>query len=219
MITPRSAPVSLLGLLALVVAACGGSGGGGPGGGPAPVPVTVNITSTPTLDGSVFSDGRVFPDIYPQPGHGPTGTLLQRGIYHFSLAGVPAGAQVESATIRLEQFIATTAPDAYVEMGPLLADHIDMNGLAALIPGLFAGNTLTSGFMTVATNRNPTLFNLDVTARVAADVAAGRDSSAYRLRFTNEAGAVAGNNASTFFTDGEPHNQLATVPTLVITYH
>ena len=154
--------------LLLLTAACGGSSGSG------------SPTSLVALQAPVHQDG----EGYVTAGFGANGgapltavgdnSLDQSfaGIFCFDLTGIGT---VDSAVLRLH--FAYEVGDPW-SLGELRLDHIDGGGMLDLSD--YDGGTLTADVFTLAKQDE---YVLDVTDLVAADVAAGRSYSTFRLRF------------------------------------
>ena len=200
--------------LVLGAATLGGCGSGGGDDGP----VTVGLGSDPALDGWVESDGTVstagggplvgdFDAFQPNVGY--------RQFFSFSLAGIPAGAVVTSATLQLHQQF--SVGDPFANHGVVVVDHVDYG--AALDAADYGGNTLTANVGTIAPDTVNGVRTLDVTSRVQADLAAARTRSQYRVLWSVLDTDNDGVNDYVQFTDAENSiNGLGTVPVLLVTY-
>jgi hypothetical protein len=168
-------------LLALPLAACGGGGGGGGNG-----ETTLIVPLDYAFSGSMVSFG---------PFSDPTAGILvvgdeffdtadyeDRCFLSFSLASLPAGADISAAEIRLGGRVAT-ATNPYVVFGSLLADHLDMG---AGVSGNDFTDTLASAVAVLPTFPSGTSFtqgSFPITGSVRDDAQNGRPRASFRLRF------------------------------------
>jgi hypothetical protein len=209
--------VAVIGLCALPACELGDAeqnGGGGFGS-----EQTVTLAGTDTLDGWVRSpDGNsaslggtwvIVGDIFSG---GVTYTY--RGFYSFDISAIPAGSSVASATLRLHQISVIGSP--YSELGNVVVDHVDYG---AALSGLedFSVPALASGVGTLSTDATLGLRTLSVTARVQADVTAGRARSQFRLRFSPTEASDDGNSDFAQFADAG-YVIAAEVPQLEVRY-
>lgn len=165
------------------------------------------------LDGYVTAGGFPFPTSVNAIAVGDNGAEGRRGFVRFSLAGIPAGAEIVSAVLHLAQADVTGAP--YASLGTMRVDHMDLG------VGLDGGDYLAAAFVsdigTLSTNAVLDVKSLDVTSRVAADLLAGRTTSDYRLRFPiQNDGDVAVDSAH--MEDMENNKGSGQAPLLTITY-
>ena len=211
----RTAPL-LLGLVLL--AACGGGDPGAPGG-----PQGLTLQSVAPLDGYVnggasgLLSGAVT-DSVGRAGSGGFCSLLSppacaesRAFFVFDRAPLPAGAVVQSATLRVYQEDVTGDP--YTSMGNLVVDHVDVG--SALDQDDFDEPALTLDLGSIAGNAALEVKSLDVTESVAADILAGRQHTGFRLRFSTGAD---GSDAMAILTTAEDPNDTGSPPVLVIVY-
>lgn len=109
--------------------------------------------------------------------------LAIRGIVSISLNPIPDGANVTRVILRVQAFVPFGNP--FGDFGTLSVDHV--NVVTAINADSFAGGTITAGIATIptlpqgATRQN---VELDVTAQVRADLAAGRPISSFRFLFS-----------------------------------
>ncbi|MGH7701129.1 MAG: hypothetical protein ACREMJ_11510 [Gemmatimonadales bacterium] len=187
----------------------GGNGGGGP-------ELTVTLPSDSLLDGWIRDEGN-FQRTGSQVivGDVVVGGVSRghRGFYSFDISVIPSGSTVTSATLRLYQFNFAGSP--YAELGNVVVDHLDYG---ATIGGLedYSATAFVSGMGPLSTNTTVEYKTLGVTARVQADVAAGRTRSQYRLRFSNADFSNDGSADFVQFSDAEFFT--ADVPQLVVKY-
>lgn len=212
---------SLVVPLGLALAGCGGAAGGGASGGnQAPgTPVTVVLGGDSALDGSVSSDGTA-----TAFGGGPvTGDVdlavadgaVARQFFAFTLAGVPAGATVTSASLRLHQRLVTGTP--FATLGAVLLEHLDYG--SALDGTDYARAPLEPLSVLVSSDPAVGLRTMDVSAFVQADVSAGRGRSEFRLRFTAETTDHDGANDAVHFVDAENSSTGdGSIPRLTVTF-
>ena len=208
----RAATLPALGIVALLLGACGG-GAGGPRRG---TPVVLEIESVGILDGFVRNDGMVYTS-----GNGPgvgdldaaSLGLAFRMFYAFPLDEIPPGVVVTSVRLRVFQLSITGTP--YEDLGDLLVDHVDPNG--ALDPGDYAGGTLTSNIGTLAMGFGQNYANLGVSNEVQEDLDAARGYSWFRLRFPVDSNVDGGNDVL-LLEDGEGSRGSFRPPLLEVTY-
>lgn len=178
-------PILLASLLPL--AGCGGGGGGGGGALlPPPDPVVVDLPAVPELEGYVAGVAVLQGTPLLVVGDNSADETFTT-FFAFDLTGVGA---VTAATLHLEP--STVVGDPYA-LGDFTLDHVDAG--ASLDSGDVAGGTLSAAFLTF-TSADP--WDFDVTEQVRADVAAGRTTSTFRVRFPTA-------------TDGNGQNDLARI--------
>jgi hypothetical protein len=162
--------VSLLGSLP----ACGGGGDG---------PVTIRLLGDDALDGFVRSDGTPFA-VGGGPAIGDVDVALpglgHRMFFSFPLAAIPPGTTLVSVTLEITTRGVLGTP--YATHGNAILDHLDYG--PTLDGGDYGLASLAPAFATAATDATLGTKSVDVTARVMADIAAGRPNSQYRLRFS-----------------------------------
>lgn len=213
-------PPARLVLLAIVAAAAALSacGGGGDGGG-SPSTVTATLHSTPGVDGTIVMNGA-------PSGVSVTGTVIQvgdtpvlgtdlavRGFLRFSRAAIPPGATLVSATLRLHQSFVFAGP--YVTLGSLLVDHVDLGAGLDFTDATSAA--LSGSFGTLSSDAAIAYHTLDVTAQVAADIAASKPDTDFRLHMLVGADGD-GTEDITQWDDGEDALGSGNVPQLVVVY-
>ncbi len=204
-------PRSLIGVLVLAVAGCGGSGGGHG--------TTIALLSDPAVDG--FATGG---------GGSSVGFVLVgdevlndgiRGLYRFSLATLPAGASVSAATLKVNQFESSTGTpyDAALGLGNLSVESVDIGlGLDVLLdPDDYATAAFSAVPGSLSSSAALGSKSINVTAAVQADLAAGRLNSDFRVRFTVETNGD-GSEDQVKLTSGSDNGGTGVFPTLVITY-
>lgn len=199
-------------ICALGLTACGGSGGGDGDSGPAVMNLV--LPGDADLDGIVFVSGAAFSST--APGAGDTSTdQLARGVFAFRLAGLPAGAQIQQAVLRIAQ--SRVIGDPYGQWGPLVVDHLRVG--PTLDGGDFTGNQITVAIGLLSSNGALGYKELDVTQRVIADIASSRLHSAYLVRFASaQSSDNQGDEDIALFGDTEDTLQVGTPPQLVIRY-
>src|SRR5687767_3029935 len=141
----------------------------------------VSLASDPELDGWVDSEGDFDASSDPitgdrddvQPGVG------NRQLFSFELTGVPIGATIVSAELRL--FQVSTNGDPYGELGVVVVDHVDYG--PALDGSDYDGGTLFLDLGELSVDSTSESKVLDVTAAVQDDVDLARFRSQFRIRF------------------------------------
>lgn len=164
-------------VLALLVGGCGGGGGTSDG------TATRVLAAEIAFSGYATSAGGFQVNFAPLVGDG-AGLISRRALVRFDLSEVPGRAQVLEATLRVFQVGTTGAP--YTDFGDMVVDHVRMG--AALDGTDFDGGTLSPAFAVAFTGPAQGYRSLNVAAQVAADLAAGRDTSDYRFLFPDAPG-------------------------------
>jgi hypothetical protein len=201
----------ILVLTVLSLTGCGGGSGGG--GGPPPPTISLTILSTPDRDGMIVDATFVFPTFDLQVGDSSSDNP-KRGFLSFSHATIPPGAVLVSATLRVHQSGVHGTP--YADLGNVIVDHIDIG--PALDPTDFASPAILDSFATLSTDGTLVYRTLDVSARMAADLAAARGHTDFRLH-TTPATDSDGSEDSSYWNDAEDTDANGNVPQLVIEYH
>lgn len=214
----RTYALLLLPLFALLAVACGGGGGGDDN-----QVQQLTLTSTANLDGAVVfnnvgSTNTGSSIFIPEVGDGifvaSGGTLQRHGLWSFDISGLPAGATITGATLRLFQSGQAGNPDTAFVLARL--DHVNYG---AVFPTTFnAFVVLAADIDQVQNLNNPGgATNLDVATAVQADVGAARPRSQFRLR-----PAISTNNDAqadtAVFTDAENTANPAQLPMLIIEF-
>jgi hypothetical protein len=190
----------LLGCLSL--AGCGGGSGTSS--------VTIDILSTAALDGFVTSSGTVTA-VGPTLAAGDEATNVAARLFvSFSLAGIPAGANITGATLILRQTSVTGTP--YADLGTLVADHLDYGG--TLDVGDYGLAAISAAFGVLSSTPTLELKALDVESRVEADIAALRVRSQFRARY----GAPTDGGADADFVVFPSGDAAVDQPVLRVTY-
>lgn len=203
------ASAALLAAAALPLGACGGGGG-------SDTPRQATLLGIPSMDG-LLRNGVAVPTLALSIGNflnstPPAEASEMRSMSTFDLTPLPAGAHVVSAVVTLTQF--SVPGTAYVGRAPAILDHVNIG--ASLSGDDFDGGTLASNIGTLSADATLGPKSLDVTAQVAADVAAGRTRSSFRLRFQNVIPDLT-SGRSAVFGDAEGTSG-GTPPTLVVTF-
>ncbi len=205
-------------LLSLLLPACGGGGGEGAA---ASGPGASTIVSNAAQDGYLTAiDTTTSPqrNVVNGIGVGDNDRFARRrsvrGFVSFDLGGLPPGARITSATLRVYQ--TSTVGSPYTKLGDIRADHVDYGG--ALDYGEFTTPFLGSSTVGVI-SRDASLGwkELDVTDRVIADLEAGRTRSQYRLRFLPLYSGDATNDWA-LFEDGEMSQGTSNAPLLAVEF-
>jgi hypothetical protein len=139
--------------------------------------------------------------------------LAQRGIVSVVLSPIPAGANVTKVVLRLQGSAAEGNP--FADFGSMQVDHV--NVVSSITTLNFAGNTLTANIASIASLPGGLVkqaVELDVTAQVQADIAAGRPISSFRFQF-NTAPSLDGAFDQVFFDANQ--NDIALRPTAQVT--
>ena len=164
--------------LLVAVVFCLGCGGGSGGGGPASPPETLVLLPIPALTGYGTPPFEVDSDTSLRVGDTDANRPM-RGYCGIDLTGLPPGAHVESARMRLHY--GSTWEYAWDTLGDLLVDHLDLGTL--LDPDDFHAPAFASAFTQVPHLPVAQEGDLDVTAQIQDDLDHHRGVSGYRFRF------------------------------------
>ena len=202
--------VVVLGIALTPAAGCGGGGHGGGGG-----PVTVTLASVASVDGMIVDTPPpgVFTTFDLQVGDTSTNNS-KRGFLRFLLSSIPPGAIIDSATLSVHQSVVNGVP--YSALGAVTVDHMDIGSV--LDGGDFVGSVLFFNFGTLSTDATLGYKSLDVTSRVAADMAASKPDSDYRLHTAGTTNSDSIEDSS-HWDDAEDSFGSGNVPHLTVTYH
>lgn len=196
--------LALLLLACMLVGACGSSGASHLESTAIPLPpIEVFAPAMAVAEGTVNDDGGVF-DMPPTLTIGDTATDHRSvGILAFDLTGVPAAVQAELTFHR-----AANLGDP-MSLQPLALEHIEGSGLLSM-------NDLSSPPLgpTVHTLVDQASWSVDVSAQVAADLAAGRTVSTFRFAF--EAATNGDGVADRYRIANSKHANALLQPTLVL---
>lgn len=194
-------------LLPLSVAACGGGGNDAP-------PVTIEIRSTALLDGTVGEGGDFGTDGPVVQAGDSTTDLGYRGFLSFDLGGIPAGAEIVEARLRVVQ--RNVQGDPYGTLGTVWVDQVVYGNV--LESGAYDRTfPLNQAFAQLSADSTLGPKEVDATAAVQADVDAPRLQSQFRLRFNTATDATADFDLANFYS-GDDENMEADRPLLTITY-
>jgi hypothetical protein len=191
-----------LALLMAVLAGCGGSGGGG-GGGP-----TV-LLSVAGIDGTVTSDGVTTTDSSAAVIGDDSGDHGTRLFLSFDISGIPSGATIESATLRIYQNDQNT--DGY-SLGSVLVDHMGFGFLSSGCYDVLPFSTVSGS---LATSYSEGWKEIVVTTEVQYDVDQHRSASEYRIYHQTAVSADGVEDSDGWLTGDSSTNK----PQLVINYH
>lgn len=195
--------------IVLLLIACGGGGGGGGG----PAVFALVLTPQPGIDG-FGSTLNTLTASGVQVGDDEFDTAF-RGYYGFDTQSIPAGAVIQSATLRLYLGSVTGTPGT--SYGPVAVDHKQTNATLSNLDFVFGD--IVAGFATLPAVLTIGYHEVDATARLQADLLAGEPRSGYRLRPSGD--GTPDNDGSTdvyVFSDVENTNGFGSPPQLVITY-
>lgn len=185
-----------------------GCGGGGADS------VTFTVASTASVDG--FVTNTAFVDTGTPVSVGDTdGSFgnVARGFVQFDRSGIPVGATILSAVLRMHQSAVFGAP--YASLGNVVVDHVVI-GLS-LDAADFGASALQADVGGLSSNATLGLRSLDVTTQVLADIAAARSTSDFRLRFPLASDADALDDYAQF-NDGDDSFGNGILPLLVVRY-
>jgi hypothetical protein len=143
----------------------------------------LTLPSEPARDGWVSAGGLAVTQstVEGTPGTGDVGAggSARRQFFSFDLSALPAGARVDSALLTLYQARVDGTP--YATHGTVVVDHVAYDTLDAAD---FSLPSLGDALGTLSADPALALRMLDVTAAVAADLAAGRTRTQLRLRWS-----------------------------------
>lgn len=208
--TPKATPVaSPTGAKATPLATPGAS----PVATPAPTTQTKTISAYSALDGFRSSNGGGNAGVDIRAGRNVN--LVTRGFASFDLAGLPAGATIEKATLKLYQ--TKVEGDPYGVGSRIMVDHLDYGDVLENTD--YGASSISTSFATLSTTATVEWKEAEVTDQVRNDVINNRTRSQYRLHFAIETqgGNVTGDFA--YFESGENYSATGKIPQLVIKYH
>ena len=141
----------------------------------------LRLLTVPGLDGWVQGDGTVNTSTaFAALGDAGAPGVVARGFFGFDISPVSPSETITGAVVRI--FQAAVLGDPYATLGEVVVDHVDVG--PALDAGDYTLAPLTTGVGTISTNATLERKTLVVGAQVAADQAAGRGLSHFRLRFS-----------------------------------
>jgi hypothetical protein len=197
----RALGSALVVLASALMGACGGGGGG-----------ETTATFIPTSDLTLVSDASPRAaglNVGDTAGNLSTRAGLRFGIF----LGIPSGAVITSAKLVLQQ--QSVAGNPYGLLGTMVVDRVDFGG--NLTASDFGAPVLTPNLGTLSSSATLGAKEVDVTAAVAADVAAGDLTSDFVVRFTTATSANATADVARC-EDAENTFGTGVLPTLVVTY-
>lgn len=162
------------------------------------------IGSTASLDGFARSDGTASASGSPATGDmddGYSPGVGWRQLYSFDIANIPAGAAIASAILRLYQCDVQGSP--YTFLGNVIVDHMNYGDAFDPFGSAYSGGAVALNIGTLSTTASPGYRSLSVATRVQGDLAAPRERSQYRLRFSTQEYNLDGNDDFAQFTDAE----------------
>ena len=145
---------------------------------------TATIRSNPSLDGYVAKDGTTNTNTDIIVGKKESGSV--RGFVSFDLSGVPAGANITKATLRMYQVKVEGEP--FTGNNLLVLDNLDFGGTLDAEDYLLRAQY--TGFATLSETAVPGWKEADVTDIFMENHQMGLTRSQYRLRSSNESGFV-----------------------------
>lgn len=180
---------------------------------PTPLPLSKILTSSPALDGFESSNGGGNGGLDIRAGR--NANLVTRGFVSFDLTGIPGGAKVTQATLRLYQVKVVGSP--YSVGGALKIDHLNYGD--TLEAADYSAPALLSSFATLSSSPVAEWKEVDVTASIKDDMDAARSKSQYRIHFVteNSGGDVTGDFV--YFESSDNSESTGNTPQLVIKYY
>jgi len=191
----------------LLVAGCGGGGGDG-----GPATTTVTLHSTPTIDGTVIDGVLVNTSTYALQVGDTIAAAGKRGFLRFSITGIPSGATIVSAELRVHQSFVFGSP--YASLGNVVVDQVQIG--TALDLGDFGAVGVVEG--TLSSDASLGYKTLDVTDAVESDHMLAHPNTDFRLRTSlllTDSDSV---QDDTQWDDAEDTAGSGNVPLLVVTY-
>lgn len=193
-----------LGLLAALICGCGGGGGGGG----SSLPGTLTLTSEADLDGFAIANGTATHTISGIIGDYHT-NVQYRAFVSFDISGMPSGATVDSAVLRIYQ---TGSDDGGYTLGSVKVDHVYYDTAVASAydtPVLSAIEGTLSDAFSVGWKE------ITVTSAVQDDVTNARGHSQFRLYHQTPTDSDGADDNDYWLLGNASVNQ----PELVVTYH
>lgn len=180
---------------------------------PTPTVKTKIISSTAAIDGFRSSNGGGNNGLEVRAGRNIY--LVSRGFVSFELSGIPTGATVTEATLRLYQ--AKIIGNPYGVGGSVKVDHLTYGD--SLDDADYSAAALSSSFTTLTGNATLEWKDANVTDRVKDDFANGRSKSQFRVHFQieNTGGDATGDFA--YFEAPENSQNTGNTPQLVVKYY
>ena len=172
--------------------------------------ITATFNSTSGLDGYVTSTGSAVTWSQAVVGDNSV-NIAVRGFLSFDISGIPLSANIISATLRAYQEGVNGTP--YADLGDVIVDHLNYGSI--LDGSDYDLAALQSNVGSLSNNAAIEYKTLDVTARVEADINAGRARSQYRLLLPTSTDSD-NSEDSAFFTTANCCS--GNLPELVITY-
>jgi hypothetical protein len=169
-----------VGVLGWFCGGCTPAGPAGPTGQTITLPIVFDRTGTLTSDGFF---GSVVNNSVVQIGDGADNKAA-RGFVSVNLSSIPTGANVTSAVLRFSA--SSDFGNPFGDFVTLTVDHV--NVVTEINTTAFDGNVLTKNiapFPALPADGTVQTRELDITAELKADLAAGRPISSYRFEFKN----------------------------------
>jgi hypothetical protein len=191
---------------------------------PTPASGTETPTPTPNILTRIFASS-AFLDGFRSSNSGGNSTLeiragrnvnlVTRGFVSFDISGLPAGATIEEATLRLYQGKVIGSP--YSAGDSLRVDHLTYGD--SLDNADYAAPALSSSFATLTSNNSIEWKDVDVTDAFRNDAANARSQSQFRIHFQveNTGGDVQGDFA--YFESADNNMGTGNTPQLVVRYY
>lgn len=185
--------LALLIMMIIVISGCGGNETKSTS-----LPTTITLYSEGALDGSV-SKTQISPPNYSInttytyfatgseiTGGSPQYQVSVRGYISFDISGIPSGATIQNAVLKVFREPGNSPAGAYTILGNLMLDHVVYpkfdNASADTLYNLTPLDTLATPFSISATGSSQCV----VTTQVQSDMANDRSHSQFRFRFTKE---------------------------------
>lgn len=174
--------------------------------------LNTTIRSNPSLDGYIAKDGTTDTNTDILVGKKEAGSV--RGFVSFDLSGVPAGANITRATLRMYQVKVEGEPFAGNNL--VVLDNLDFGGTLDAEDYQLRAESI--GFATLSETAEPGWKETDITDVFMENHQMGLTRSQYRLRSSNESGNVGGLDELATFESA--NNSLGTgyTPVVIIEY-
>ena len=164
------------------------------------------------MDGYVGKDGTTDTGTNILVGKKETGSA--RGFISFDLSGVPAGANITKATLRVYQVGAAGEP--FVGNNLIVLDNLDFGG--TLDAQDYQLRAESSGFATLSENADTEWKEVDITDVFMENHQMGLTRSQYRLRSSNETGGVTDQAELVTFESANNSSGTGYTPVVIIEY-
>lgn len=171
------------------------------------------ISSNASLDGFRSSNGGGNTTVDIRTGRNIY--LVTRGFISFDLSGVPSGAVIEGATLRVYQV--KIIGDPYGVGARVMVDHLDYG--SSLESADYGASSISSSFATLTNNATIEWKDADVTDALKNDLSNGRSPSQYRIHLAIESTGGTDTGDFSYFESADNSEGTGNTPQLVVKYH